>query len=505
VPGEIIDNGAKLLKPVENYVGSYLNLWTTSTTPGGRAWHAMNTWVRDIIPMAGAYRQLINEFYKKNRLMEGTLVLRDVRVDLGRLRANLLNVIAEADHITPPCQSEGVMHKVGSQDKEMFGCGGHIGMMAGSGARGRPPGRTSRAGWQPGRNATDSFSDCEVEHANRGEARGGPRAWVSNPELGNRPSELRFLRVPGSEFRGPNDVEDARAEQWALLRRRLHRQPRRGQGPGPETDPGVRGRPAPASTATDRAGMTDDSPGRRLPVQTATKSFLALTAADLMTTPVRTIPHEMPLQEAARLLSRSSISGAPVVDGEGQCIGVLSSSDFVTWAGKEGESTSFIAPWGEIINVDDAPDNEIRHYMTAQPVTVTPRTPLGELAQKMVDAHIHRVLSSWRQPARDRHEHRHPAALAAAARGFPKAKGSLGGALFSRRGAPCPQHEPPQSLCRRARDGSREEEALYEESPADPRRHRLPGRGQPLGFRRGRPRWRPEGPFQGCRICSRRH
>jgi polyhydroxyalkanoate synthase len=96
----------------------------------------MNTWVRDNIPMAGAaYRQLITEFYKGNRLMAGTLLPRGERVDLAKLRANVLNVIAEADHITPPCQSEGVMAKLGSRDKELFRVrGGHIGIMAGSGA-----------------------------------------------------------------------------------------------------------------------------------------------------------------------------------------------------------------------------------------------------------------------------------------------------------------------------------------------------------------------------------
>jgi CBS domain-containing protein len=127
-------------------------------------------------------------------------------------------------------------------------------------------------------------------------------------------------------------------------------------------------------------------------LQAAAKPFLALSAADLMTTPVMTIPKDTPLREAARLLARSDVSGAPVVDSDGRCLGVLSSHDFVIWAGAEGESTSFIAPWGEIINVDDAPDNEIRHYMTKQPVAVGPATPIGELAQKMVDAHIHRVL-----------------------------------------------------------------------------------------------------------------
>jgi polyhydroxyalkanoate synthase len=140
MPGELIDYGAKALKPVENYIGNYLNLWDNIDNPKVvESWHAMNTWVTDIIPMAGAtYRQLINEFYKENRLMNGTLTLRGEHVDLSKLRANLLNVIAEADHITPPCQSEGVMDKVGSRDKDLYRIqGGHIGIMAGSGAEKR--------------------------------------------------------------------------------------------------------------------------------------------------------------------------------------------------------------------------------------------------------------------------------------------------------------------------------------------------------------------------------
>ncbi len=137
VPGGIIDYGAKSLKPVENFVGSYINLWDRIDDPKVvESWHAMNTWVRDNIDMAGgAYRQLINDFYKHNRLKEGTLLLRGERVDLKNLKANVLNVIAEADHITPPCQSEGIMDLLGCTDKEVFKVrGGHIGIMAGSGA-----------------------------------------------------------------------------------------------------------------------------------------------------------------------------------------------------------------------------------------------------------------------------------------------------------------------------------------------------------------------------------
>jgi len=137
MPGELIDYGAKALKPVENYIGSYLTLWDNLDNPRiVEAWHAMNTWVTDLIPMAGAtYRQLIKELYQENRLIEGNLIIRGQRVDLSRIRANLLNVIALADHISPPCQSESIMTRVNSKDQLLLKVkGGHIGMMAGSGA-----------------------------------------------------------------------------------------------------------------------------------------------------------------------------------------------------------------------------------------------------------------------------------------------------------------------------------------------------------------------------------
>src|SRR5436305_7245639 len=86
--------------------------------------------------MAGAtYAQLIKELYRENRLIQGNMVIRGERVDLSRIRANLLNVIALADHISPPCQSESIMTKVSSEDQQLLRVkGGHIGMMAGSGA-----------------------------------------------------------------------------------------------------------------------------------------------------------------------------------------------------------------------------------------------------------------------------------------------------------------------------------------------------------------------------------
>jgi polyhydroxyalkanoate synthase len=137
MPGEMIDYGAKALKPVENYIGNYLKLWDNLDNPQVvEAWHSMNTWVTDNIPLAGgAFRQLIVDLYRNDRLMKGELMIAGQRVDLGKLRANLLTVIAKGDHITPPCQSESLLSRVSSKDKEIYRVpGGHIGIMAGSGA-----------------------------------------------------------------------------------------------------------------------------------------------------------------------------------------------------------------------------------------------------------------------------------------------------------------------------------------------------------------------------------
>jgi polyhydroxyalkanoate synthase len=137
MPAGMIDYGARALRPVENYVLNYLRLWDNLDNPQiVESWHAMATWVTDNVPMTGgAFRQLIVDLYRNNRLAENKLMIRGQRVDLSKIRANLLTVIAEADHIAPPCQSESIMTKVGSRDKEMFRIpGGHIGIMAGSSA-----------------------------------------------------------------------------------------------------------------------------------------------------------------------------------------------------------------------------------------------------------------------------------------------------------------------------------------------------------------------------------
>jgi transcriptional regulator len=106
-------------------------------------------------------------------------------------------------------------------------------------------------------------------------------------------------------------------------------------------------------------------------------SFAGLTAAELMSHTLISIPEEMSLRTAGQLFIKEGIGGAPVVDDQGRCIGMLTSSDFLAlWA--DGECTHA--------------KEEVWRHMTTDPVTVPPSTPITELARMMIDAHIHRLV-----------------------------------------------------------------------------------------------------------------
>jgi len=127
------------------------------------------------------------------------------------------------------------------------------------------------------------------------------------------------------------------------------------------------------------------------------KPFFNLTAADLMTASVVMVPEEMSLQGAAHLLARACVTGAPVVNREGRCVGVLSATDFVHWVDKGqphkqcAQATAFCAAW-EIVEPEELPDDAVRNYMTRDVVVTGPTTTIGTLSRLMTDGHIHRII-----------------------------------------------------------------------------------------------------------------
>jgi polyhydroxyalkanoate synthase len=139
VPGPAIDWANKMMKPVTNYWTTYRRLWEGVLDGEARrdAYQPMARWIADNPPFpARAYREWITWMYKENRLVRGRMRLDGQRVDLKRIDQSLLIVTAGADHIAPPEGTHPLLELVSSQDiTRLDRPGGHIGLMAGSGAR----------------------------------------------------------------------------------------------------------------------------------------------------------------------------------------------------------------------------------------------------------------------------------------------------------------------------------------------------------------------------------
>jgi len=125
------------------------------------------------------------------------------------------------------------------------------------------------------------------------------------------------------------------------------------------------------------------------------ESLLAINATDLMSRDIILVPKEMTMRGAARLLDRAKISGAPVVDDQGRCIGVISNSDFVRYTEKGARRKVLNSPtvhsW-QIFDAEAPPEDCVADVMTVDPVTAKHHTKIGDLARMMIDAHIHRVI-----------------------------------------------------------------------------------------------------------------
>ncbi|MBP1707432.1 MAG: Polyhydroxyalkanoic acid synthase [Chloroflexi bacterium] len=120
VPKEFVDIGVKMLKPVNNFLGTYSRLWKMVEEGAPvHNWKVLNKWVDDNQNFpGGAYRQWVQEMYHENKLIKGEFKLRGHNIDLSRITANLLVLAGENDHLVRPLQAKVAMEALSSVDKE---------------------------------------------------------------------------------------------------------------------------------------------------------------------------------------------------------------------------------------------------------------------------------------------------------------------------------------------------------------------------------------------------
>jgi polyhydroxyalkanoate synthase len=90
----------------------------------------MEKWIFDSPALAGtAFREFACNFYQKNGLVKGDIVIDGRKVDLKTLNMPILNIYARDDHLVPPPASLALAEYVGTDDYQALEFpGGHIGL-----------------------------------------------------------------------------------------------------------------------------------------------------------------------------------------------------------------------------------------------------------------------------------------------------------------------------------------------------------------------------------------
>ncbi len=136
VPAEWVQNALRALRPFGKVSGAMNLLNQADKEEVVRSNLRMGKWETDNIPFpGGVFRQMVNDFLRSNRLMNGTWKIGGRRVDLSAIKVPFLHLLAQDDHITPYASSRDLVQRVGSPDRqELILKGGHVGLVAGRGA-----------------------------------------------------------------------------------------------------------------------------------------------------------------------------------------------------------------------------------------------------------------------------------------------------------------------------------------------------------------------------------
>ncbi|MGE4264564.1 MAG: CBS domain-containing protein [Desulfovibrio sp.] len=123
-----------------------------------------------------------------------------------------------------------------------------------------------------------------------------------------------------------------------------------------------------------------------------------LKAIDIMTPNPVTLSPDTDIRSAVALLIDRKINGAPVVDASGTLVGILCQSDLVAQQ-KQVTMPSIFSMLDGFIALSSREDFErelqkiaatkVSQAMTADPKSVTPQTPIDEIATVMVNEKLY--------------------------------------------------------------------------------------------------------------------
>ena len=120
-------------------------------------------------------------------------------------------------------------------------------------------------------------------------------------------------------------------------------------------------------------------------------------ARDVMTTSVLTVSPDTDVTEIAKMMLEHRISAVPVLSAQGKLVGIVSEGDLINRS--EAETQHRASWWLRMASGEDDVSREYlrthgrraEDVMTTEVVTITPDTPLAEIAALLEKRHIKRV------------------------------------------------------------------------------------------------------------------
>jgi poly[(R)-3-hydroxyalkanoate] polymerase subunit PhaC len=130
MPPWLMQSGFKLLNPADALAKLVRLHQNAGDEQAIRQYVALESWLDDNVAFpGGVYREYIKALYQDNALCAGSFRIGGEIVDLAKLTAPLLDVIALRDHICSPPSSRALLPLVGSADKQLLEFDtGHIGL-----------------------------------------------------------------------------------------------------------------------------------------------------------------------------------------------------------------------------------------------------------------------------------------------------------------------------------------------------------------------------------------
>ena len=123
-------------------------------------------------------------------------------------------------------------------------------------------------------------------------------------------------------------------------------------------------------------------------------------AEDIMEKNVITMTPDMEIKQAAKILLDNHINGAPVVDYDGQVVGIICQSDLIAQQKKINMPSVFtfldgFIPIGSLKHMEAEIKKisamTVADAMTSDPETVSPKASIEEVASLIVDRRFHTI------------------------------------------------------------------------------------------------------------------